>query len=105
MAKRLFKFIYTTDHGELSGLFISSEEEVTDLDGTWVSFGEVLGPGSEVDLRMGAENIFVLETSPETVEEMEAVCGTTICGYNPFDYLQVEPEDDDYQDQTSLPRS
>lgn len=79
--------------GKLSGLFLAKEEDVEGLIGKTIYFGEVLGKHSEVVVTFGDRGYLTeLLVSDSTIKELYDTCGHTICGYNPFSYLE---EDED----------
>lgn len=104
MSKKLFVFNYRSRGGSINGLFISTEEEMTALMGSYIDFGEVLGKHSDVSMEMKPEYFQQLEVSEETLEDIQRAVGgaATITGYNPFDYLEVEPDEYDEESDTSL---
>jgi hypothetical protein len=93
MAKELYKFDVRIGDATLSGMFISTEEEVSDLYGKEIYFGNVLGPDSEVAVRMSDDLFLKLEVSENVIDELEQNCGTSIVGYNPLDYASMEETD------------
>lgn len=93
MAKELYKFEARLGEAAVSGMFISTEEEVSDLYDKEIYFGNILGPESEVAIKMNADLFLKVEASENTVDELEQNCGTTIVGYNPFDYVSMEDTD------------
>ena len=77
-------------YGEVEGLFIASEEEIDKfLDKNMVSFGEILGKHSDVDIDFEkGKNLKCLEVSESTINELFIASNCrTIMGYNPFDYI------------------
>lgn len=82
--------------GDLSAVFVATAEDVEDIIGKEVYFGEVLGKHSEVYTTM-EEDHFTLVTNDEKFIEMFEECGLEN-GYNPFDYYDSEGEDDEDED-------
>lgn len=94
--KNLYKFHWDCGRqGCLDGLFVSTQEEVDDLIGTEIYFGEVLGKQSEVSGEMEVGDITKVNIDSETVEKMIPLLGVTWSGFNPFNYLEEEYEDED----------
>lgn len=93
MAKELYKFEARMGEATISGMFISTEEEVADLYEKEIYFGNILGPESEVAVKINADLFLKLEVSESTIEELEQNCGTTVVGYNPFDYVSMDEAD------------
>jgi hypothetical protein len=93
MAKELYKFEVRLGDATISGMFISTEEEVSDLYEKEIYFGNILGPESEVAVKMSDDLFLKLEVSANAVDELEQNCGTSIVGYNPLDYASMEETD------------
>lgn len=105
MAKKLFAFQAVTGNKlVLTGLFISTEEEVTALVNSVVNFGEALGGGTEIQIAMKPEHFRVLEVRDDTIEDLAQEVGHTVSGYNPFDYVDVIPNEYDQDEQITLLR-
>lgn len=81
--------------GSLDGLFVTTQAELESLYGKEVYFGEVLGKHSNICTEMDAALFRVLDLSTDIVEKIEAECGSTISGLNPFDYYEEDEEDED----------
>ena len=93
MARELYKFEVRLGEATLSGMFVSTEEEVADLYEKEIYFGNILGPESEVAVRMSADMFFKLDVHENTIDELEKTCGASIVGYNPFDYVSMDEMD------------
>jgi len=105
MAKKLFSFhVDAGRNGDITGLFISTEEEVTAIVGTDVYFGEILGKHSDVELTLQPDHFTVLEVEDSTVEDLQHTIGNTVSGYNPFDYIETMPDEYDQDEQINLMR-
>ena len=76
--------------GVLEGLFVATEDEINDLIGQRVYFGEVLGKYSEIYGPIEEEEITKVGLDVETVEKITDVLGDTWSGYNPFDFVEEE---------------
>ena len=97
MAKKLYSF--ELDYGRsgyLEGLFIAEEDEIKNLIGKEVYFGEVLGKHSEVYDDMTEEMFTVIDVPSEVVSILEEKVGANISGYNPLEYYEeAEDEEED----------
>lgn len=78
--------------GELAGLCILDSELIEKSEGTDVYFGEVLGKHSEVQGTIETSDFSLLTDDPKVIEILQPFASRngTICGYNPFDYLEEE---------------
>lgn len=74
--------------GELSGVFIAKPEDVENLYGKYIDFGEALGKHSCVRGTIEKDEIKEIPVSEQTIIELKQVLGNTISGYNPFDYME-----------------
>lgn len=89
----LWKFYWDCKRqGEVTGLFVATEEEVKNLIGKEVNFGEILGKHSEVYGTIEEGEITKVDLDSETVEKVQKVLGYTWSGYNPENYLQEDGE-------------
>lgn len=80
--------------GDLSGLFVTSTEELEAAYGKMVYFGEVLGKHSDICVTFDASQISIVTADEKFIEQFESVIGTgTISGYNPFDYIYDEEDE------------
>lgn len=95
--KVIYKFYWDCGRvGDIDGLFIATEEEVTAQIGEEVYFGEVLGKHSEIYGTLNAEDLTVVSDIQSEVEVVSWVFAgaTTLAGYNPLEYMEdVEDED------------
>lgn len=85
------KYIYR--QGDLEGIFIAEPEDINNLTGSNVYFGEALGKHSNVSCVIQEQDIKQLQVSDNTVDDLLKVIGTDISGYNPLNYL--EPDEDE----------
>lgn len=89
MENYLWKFYWDCHRqGDVTGLFVATEEEVNDLIGKYVYFGEILGKHSEVYGNIEEGEIEKLDLDSETVEKVSKILGYTWSGYNPLDYVK-----------------
>lgn len=93
----LYQFLWDCgNQGYLEGLFVADEKDVKDIIGKRIYFGEVLGKHSEVYGDIAEDEITLKSDDQEFVAKLREVIGNnTISGYNPFDYLNDEDEDED----------
>ncbi|MCY8191458.1 hypothetical protein MOC62_07540 [Bacillus spizizenii] len=86
--KYLWKFGWGLNYGDVEGLFVATEEEVFNLIGKEVYFGEINGKHSEVYGEIEEGEIEKVAIDPETVATVSAVLGDTWSGYNPLHYVE-----------------
>lgn len=86
--KYLWKFGWGLSYGDVEGLFVATEEEVVDLIGKEVYFGEINGKHSEIYGEIEEGEIEKVGLDPETVAKVSAVLGDTWSGYNPLHYVE-----------------
>ena len=82
-------------NGELTGLFIAEKEDVDKLieSGEEVCFGEVLGKHSEVCGLIEESDITLISTEENVIKLIEEHGLEN--GFNPFDYINDNDEDDE----------
>jgi hypothetical protein len=95
--KGIYSFYWNYGRGgSVSSIFIATKEDVAKLIGKDVYFGEILGKHSEVYGNIKDEDIKLLTDNQEFIKQFEEILGENFStGYNPFDYLSDDPEDDD----------
>lgn len=79
--------------GDLSAVFVATAQDIENIIGKEVYFGEVLGKHSEVYMTVENDN-FSLVTNDEKFIELFEEYGLEN-GHNPFDYYESEDEDDE----------
>lgn len=85
-SKKLYKFnLDCGRQGNLQGLFVATPQEMNQLMGKSVSFGEVLGKHSYVEATMESKMFTMIEDDSDKVEWFEKVVRST--GHSPLDYL------------------
>lgn len=101
MKKALWKFgVYCGRGGSLSGLFMATEKDIESIIGETIHFGEVLGKHSDVSLEMKKEYFTLVTKNQKVIQELEKVLGReTLSGYNPFDYVYEEDEEEENDDE------
>lgn len=94
---KLYKFFWDCGRsGYLEGLFVATEEEIQQLKGQTVYFGEVLGKHSDVYGTIDDGDIEEVTSDQHTINTLVKYAGhATICGYSPFDYYEPDDEEDD----------
>lgn len=82
--------------GEVEGLFIAEETDVSAALGKDVYFGEILGKHSDISGTLDAEDLTVMSDDQEFISKVEQVFGTTcLSGYCPLDYLSEDEDEDE----------
>ena len=81
--------------GDVSGLFVSTREELATAYGKHVYFGEILGKHSEVSGTLEENEFEILSEDQDFIDKLVALLGTSISGYNPFDYNIEFGEDEE----------
>lgn len=83
--------------GHLYGLFVAEKEEVDNLIGKTVYFGDVLGKHSDVYAEMEEGYFSVISDDQELISRLLYLFNSnTMCGYNPVvRYEEYEEEDED----------
>ena len=82
----IYKFYWDRGrNGFLEGIFTAYEEDVLNIIGKRVYFGEVLGKHSEIDGDIDSKDITLITKDKEAVQVFNGY--SLECGYNPFDYL------------------
>jgi len=96
MSKKLYTFYLDWGRmGDLEGLFIAEEQDVKDIIGKSVYFGEVLGKHSEVEDEMTEDMFEAIDVPESVIAVLEEKLGTNISGYNPLEYYEEEDEDEE----------
>lgn len=72
--------------GRLDGIFVSTDVEVSAINGQTVYFCEVLGKHSEIEVDIDDKCVTLISADPAVVEMVEIV-GLT-CGHNPLEYIE-----------------
>lgn len=94
--KAVYKLHYDCGRmGELTGLFIAEKEDVDKLieSGEEVYFGDVLGKHSEVFGPIEECDLTLISTEENVIKLIEE--NGLENGFNPFDYINDEDEDDE----------
>lgn len=95
MEKVLVKYKQDFYYGIMSGLFISTKEELETLNGREVYYCETLGKYSEVTTEDAYDYCEIVSEDPDLIHDLLTVFGSNnISGYNPLDYV-VDSEDEE----------
>lgn len=85
--KKLYKLhIDCGRMGNIEGLFIAEENEVQNIIGKTVWFGEILGKHSDISVKLEESSIREITNDWNYIQWMLEVFGPTISGYNPLEY-------------------
>ena len=103
--KKIYKFnVYCGRMGSIDSIFIADSEDVENIIGEDVYFGEILGKHSEINIAMENKHFTILSDDQDFISKAEEIFGTgTFSGHNPLDYcyddendnFDEEDEDDD----------
>lgn len=92
--KAIYKFYADCGRmGDLEGVFVCEQNEIENLYGEEVNFGEVLGKHSEVSLTMSDKYFTEVTTDEKFIELFETYNLET--GFNPLDYVDDYDEEED----------
>lgn len=93
MEKFLYRFYWDCGRmGDLEGLFIADPDRVKAMLGLRVYFGEVLGKHSEIYGTLTEDDLTVISKDQDKIEWLANLLGTTVSGWNPIRYINVECE-------------
>ena len=97
MSKILVEFYWDCGRsGELTGLFVTTKDELENLYGQDAYFGEVLGKHSEISGTITEDDFTIKTDNQEFIKLFEELIGEQ--GFNPFDYVEEsnsEEEEDE----------
>lgn len=82
--KKLWKFEWYSDYAFIGGLFKATDEQVENIIGKEVYFGEIEGKHSNVYGTIEKQEIELVSDNPIVVESVPEF------GYNPFGYIESE---------------
>ena len=85
--KKLWKFEWGVEHAFIGGLFVATDEEVKNLIGKQVYFGEYEGKHSDVYGTIEEGEITLVSDNPIVVEAVGDF------GLNPIEFLNEEMEE------------
>ncbi len=87
----LYKFEWDCGRqGTVTGIFVAKKEEIEEVIGKGVYFGEILGKHSEVYGTLEASEFKILSDDQDYIKKTKEIFGKTIHGYNPLDYLNED---------------
>ena len=85
--------------GDVTGLFVTTGEELKAAYGKQVYFGEILGKHSEIYGNLEEENIEVKSDDQDFIAKLVGIIGSeTVSGYNPLHHME-EDEDSEEEDE------
>lgn len=94
MEKVLVKYNQDFYYGIISGLFITTKEELETLNGREVYYCEALGKYSEVTTEYAYDYCEIVSEDQDLIHDLLTVFGiNNISGYNPLDYV-IDLEDE-----------
>ncbi|RXZ77940.1 hypothetical protein EBB07_28180 [Paenibacillaceae bacterium] len=76
--------------GEVRGVFIATQKQVSNAIGKYIRFGEVLGKYSEVGGILHEDCLERISVSSGAIEEISSHLGSTWSGYNPLSYVRYD---------------
>lgn len=83
--------------GDLTGVFVATAQEIEDMIGKEVYFGEVLGKHSDVYMTVEDDNFTLVTNDEKFIEMFEQY--DLANGYNPFDYYEGDDDEDEEDDE------
>jgi hypothetical protein len=73
--------------GNIDGVFLASDDEIKEVIGKTVYFGEALGKHSEVEAVIEEKELTEITSNQAVIFELHrSIEGNTLCGYNPVEY-------------------
>jgi hypothetical protein len=96
--KGIYEFYWDCGRsGDLQGIFVADSEDIAQIMGKEVYFGEVLGKHSEVRGMIEAKDIELKTDDQAFIAQFEAILGERFeSGFNPLSYW--EPSEDDNEE-------
>ncbi len=83
-------------HGCVEGLFICTVQQIKDIQGKFVYFGEILGKYSEVSGKIQGSDISIVSSDEKVIEILlGAFPDGNISGYNPLDFVDLDEEEEE----------
>lgn len=97
------RYLYKFHHdfgrmGDLNGLFVATEEQVKNIIGKNIYFGECLGKHSDIDLDIEESDIVKQDLDSETVEKVTKLLGVWWSGKNPVAIYDEQLEENSFED-------
>ena len=85
--KKLYKFYWDCGRqGDLTGVFIATDDEIKNALGKQAWFGEILGKHSEIYGDLDEKDLTILTDDQDFFEKFEKLVGKST-GYNPLNYI------------------
>jgi hypothetical protein len=85
--------------GDIEGLFVCAEEDLNNVIGKEVYYGEILGKHSEIYGTLRQSNINVVSKDQDKIKWLVSVIGSnTISGYNPIEIWKERNYEYDNED-------
>ena len=85
--------------GDIDGLFVTTQEELSSWYNRYISFGEVLGKHSDIDGTIEPEDFTVKSDDQEFITKIEELLGSHLSGFYPGDYLEDEADESESEDE------
>ena len=102
MEKVLVKYDQDFYYGIMSGLFITTKEELETLNGREVYYCEALGKYSEVTTEDAYDYCEIVSEDQDLIHDLLTVFGSNnISGYNPLEYVEESEDEGDGHEQTT----
>jgi hypothetical protein len=79
--------------GWLDSVFIATDDEIKNIIGKTVYFGEVLGKHSDIHGTIEEGEITLITDNQEVVNILKNKLGKTISGHNPIEYYKTNNEE------------
>ncbi len=89
--KNLYSFYWDCGRqGEVNGVFLATEEEVNNVIGKEIYFGEILGKHSEIYGKLEKNEIKIITDNQDFLKMAEDLKIDLSSGFNPLAYIQEE---------------
>ena len=96
---KLYRFCWPQRRGgDVEGLFVEDSDVVENAIGSDVYFGEICGKHSDVYGTLDEEDLTVVSEDQEKISWLVDILGRSISGYNPFDYIEDQDEQDEEEE-------
>ena len=96
---KLYRFCWPQRRGgDVEGLFVEDSDVVENAIGSDVYFGEICGKHSDVYGTLDEEDLTVVSEDQEKICWLVDILGRSISGYNPFDYIEDQDEQDEEEE-------
>ena len=96
---KLYRFCWPQRRGgDVEGLFVEDSDVVENAIGSDVYFGEICGKHSDVYGTLDEEDLTVVSEDQEKINWLVDILGRSVSGYNPFDYIEDQDEQDEEEE-------